>query len=89
MPAQSMRMLRGSLTCVQEADAAPARERSSGGACGKPAAGLGANLVSTMRSFLPFVSKQAECGPLAAAGKKPVKVLRRSLSFALSITAEN
>jgi hypothetical protein len=35
---------------------------------------MGANLVSTVRSFLPFVSKSGDTQPQPAAGKKPVKV---------------
>lgn len=35
---------------------------------------MGANLVSTVRSFLPFVSKSGDAQPQPAAGKKPVKV---------------
>ena len=45
--------------------------------------GLGANLVSTVRSFLPFVSRAADAPPPPpAAGKKPVKV-RDTLVLAL------
>jgi hypothetical protein len=40
----------------------------------KPKGGLGANLVSTVRSFLPFVSKPADAAAPPAAGKKAVKV---------------
>ena len=40
----------------------------------KGMAGMGANLVSTVRSFLPFVSKAGDAQPQPAAGKKPVKV---------------
>ena len=40
----------------------------------KGVAGMGANLVSTVRSFLPFVSKAGDAQPQPAAGKKPVKV---------------
>ena len=40
----------------------------------KGMAGMGANLVSTVRSFLPFVSKTGDAQPQPAAGKKPVKV---------------
>ncbi len=47
------------------AEAAPAQ---------KGVAGMGANLVSTVRSFLPFVSKAGDAQPQPAAGKKPVKV---------------
>ena len=47
------------------AEAAPAQ---------KTVAGMGANLVSTVRSFLPFVSKAGDAQPQPAAGKKPVKV---------------
>ena len=51
--------------------AAPPPEAARGTTIG----GLGANLVSTVRSFLPFVSRAADAPPPPpAAGKKPVKV---------------
>ena len=52
-------------------EAAGAQE---GGQAQMGMAGMGANLVSTVRSFLPFVSKADNAQPQPAAGKKPVKV---------------
>lgn len=57
---------------ASNADAADAQEEGEQPA--QQAKGRGANLVSTVRSFLPFVSKAAEAPAQPAAGKKPVKV---------------
>lgn len=53
----------------------------SSGAKQTAVGGLGANLVSTVRSFLPFVSKAADAAAPPAAGKKTVKVRLCSVSF--------
>lgn len=57
---------------------ADARKTGGGG-------GLGANLVSTVRSFLPFVSKPADAAAPPAAGKKTVKVRIASSPPAVSL----
>lgn len=51
-------------------DSKPAAAAGGGGGIG----GLGANLVSTVRSFLPFVARAEPADTVPAAGKKPVKV---------------
>ena len=51
-------------------DPKPAAAAGAGGGIG----GLGANLVSTVRSFLPFVARSEPADAVPAAGKKPVKV---------------
>ena len=66
-------IFRDCLQCLQDASAGPAEPAESSQAQ-KGVAGMGANLVSTVRSFLPFVSKSGDAQPQPAAGKKPVKV---------------
>lgn len=62
-------------------ESAPETAEEGGDGAKRTVGGLGANLVSTMRSFLPFVSKQqAEGSAVPAAGKKPVKVRAKSLT---------
>jgi len=52
-----------------------------GGGGGGGIGGLGANLVSTVRSFLPFVARAEPAEGAPAAGKKPVKVRRGAFRF--------
>ena len=61
---------------LQAAEGPPeeAADAQDSGQAQKGMAGMGANLVSTVRSFLPFVSKAGDAQPQPAAGKKPVKV---------------
>ena len=65
------------LTAASQAAEGPSGEvadAQDSGQAQKGMAGMGANLVSTVRSFLPFVSKAGDAQPQPAAGKKPVKV---------------
>ena len=57
-----------------EEAAEEAADAQGSGQVQKGMAGMGANLVSTVRSFLPFVSKAGDAQPQPAAGKKAVKV---------------
>ena len=57
-----------------EAEPAAAAESVLGQAVPPGGASMAANLVSTIRSFLPMVSKPAEGQAGPAAGKQPVKV---------------
>ncbi len=57
-----------------EAEPAAAAEAVLGQAVPPGGASMAANLVSTIRSFLPMVSKPAEGQAGPAAGKQPVKV---------------
>ena len=57
-----------------EAEPAAAAEAVLGQAVPPGGASMAANLVSTIRSFLPMVSKPAEGQTGPAAGKQPVKV---------------
>ena len=66
-----------SLPAASQAAEGPSEEAADAhesGQAQKGMAGMGANLVSTVRSFLPFVSKVGDAQPQPAAGKKPVKV---------------
>lgn len=58
----------------------------SSGAKQSAMGGLGANLVSTVRSFLPFVSKAVDAAAPPAAGKKAVKVRFSSVFCIAQIT---
>ena len=65
------------LTAASQAAEGPPEEAADAKGSGQAQtgmAGMGANLVSTVRSFLPFVSKAGDAQPQPAAGKKPVKV---------------
>ena len=59
---------------MQDEEEGPSDVGEAAPAAQKGVAGMGANLVSTVRSFLPFVSKSGDAPPPPAAGKKPVKV---------------
>lgn len=66
---------------LQAEDTGPANIEEKVSQAQKGPAGMGANLVSAVRSFLPFVSKAADAQPQPAAGKKPVKVRHPAKKF--------
>jgi hypothetical protein len=70
-----MRCLQAEAPVVTDRLDEAAAALEAGRAASTTIGGLGANLVSTVRSFLPFVSSSKAAEPAAppAAGKKPVK----------------